>query len=253
MSKRNLTETGRDRAALAQGAGFGRVSFVSALAGVMVAYGTMVVLLSAAAATAEAAGVADRLRLDNWTWTRLGLGSAAVVVAATLVAYLFGGYVAGRMARRAGLLNGLATFLLAVFLVAALGVLVALQTGTDQVATELRGAGIPASLDELGAVASLAGLGSLVAMLVGALLGAKLGERWHTKLTRRAAATLADRELTATRDIVAERETAEREELPRRHRAPADPEAAPAPGDAARTEPGETDRHPAAAGRHLRT
>jgi hypothetical protein len=251
MSKQSLTETGRDRAALAQEAGFGRISFVSALAGVMVAYGAMVVLLSAAAAIAEAAGVADQLRLDNWTWTRLGLGSAAVVVAATLIAYLFGGYVAGRMARRAGLLNGLATFLLAVFLLAALGTLVALQTGPDQVATELRGAGIPASVDELGAVASVAGLGSLIAMLVGAVLGGKLGERWHTKLTRRAAATLADREPTATRDVVAERETIERDELPRRGGAE-DREAEPIAGDTAETEARGTDRQPATTGRHLR-
>lgn len=251
MSKQSLTETGRDRAALAQEAGFGKISFVSALAGVMVAYGAMVVLLSAAAAIAEAAGVADQLRLDNWTWTRLGLGSAAVVVAATLIAYLFGGYVAGRMARRAGLLNGLATFLLAVFLLAALGALVALQTGTDQVATELRGAGIPASVDELGAVASTAGLGSLIAMLVGAVLGGKLGERWHTKLTRRAAATLADREPTATRDAVAERETIERDELPRR-RGAEDREAEPVAGDTAEIEAHGTDRQPATTGRHLR-
>ena len=253
MSKRNLTETGRDRAALAQGAGFGRISFVSVLAGVMVAYGAMVVLLSAAAAIAEGAGVADQLRLDDLRWTRLGLGSAAVVVAATLFAYLFGGYVAGRMARRAGLLNGLATFLLAVFLVAALGVLVTLQSGTDQIAANLRGAGIPASRSELGAVASLAGLGSMIAMLVGALLGGKLGERWHTKLTRRAASTLADRELAVTRDVVAERETAEREEFPVRRPSAEDRVAAPTSGDAAETEVRGTDRRPVSSGgRHLR-
>jgi hypothetical protein len=32
----------------------------------------------------------------------------------------------------------------------------------------------------------VAGIGSLVAMLVGALLGGVLGERWHSKLARRA-------------------------------------------------------------------
>jgi hypothetical protein len=252
MSRRNLTETGRDRAALAQGAGFGRISFVSVLAGVMVAYGAMVVLLSAAAAIAEGAGVADQLSLDNWTWTRLGLGSAAVVVAATLVAYLFGGYVAGRMARRAGLLNGLATFLLAVLLVAALGVLVAMQTGSDLLAANLRSAGIPASRDELGAVASLAGLGAMVAMLVGALLGGKLGERWHTKLTRRAAATLADRELVVTRDIVAEREDAEWEEPPRRRRPAEDRAAEPPSGDAVAEVRGTDQQSASTGGRHLR-
>jgi hypothetical protein len=33
---------------------------------------------------------------------------------------------------------------------------------------------------------TLAGIASLAAMLVGALLGGVLGERWHSKLTRRA-------------------------------------------------------------------
>jgi hypothetical protein len=33
---------------------------------------------------------------------------------------------------------------------------------------------------------TIAGIGSLAAMLVGALLGGVLGERWHSKLTRRA-------------------------------------------------------------------
>jgi hypothetical protein len=211
MSKWALTETGRDRAALAQGAGFGRISFVSVLAGVLVAYGAMAVLLSAAAAIAEAAGIADRLSLDDWT--RLGVGSAAVVVAATLVSYLFGGYVAGRMARRAGLLNGLATFVLAVLLVATLGALLALRSGTEQVAADLVGAGIPAAFDEWGAVGSLAGLGSLVAMLVGALVGGKLGERWHSKLTRRAAAALADRDLPMLVEPVA-REVVGRDRVP---------------------------------------
>src|SRR5919197_4468643 len=101
MSNRNLTESGRDRAALARGAGFGRFSFVSVLAGVLVAYGGLAVLLSAAYGINQATGVAGTLSFDDLA--RLGVGSATVIVAATLVAYLFGGYVAGRMARRAGL------------------------------------------------------------------------------------------------------------------------------------------------------
>jgi hypothetical protein len=88
-------------------------------------------------------------------------------------------------------------------------------------------------------------------MLVGAVLGGKLGERWHTKLTRRAAATLADPEPTATRDAVAERETIERDELPRR-RGAEDREAEPVAGDTAEIEAHGTDRQPATTGRHLR-
>jgi hypothetical protein len=60
------------------------------------------------------------------------------------------------------------------------------QTDTDTVRANLRSLGIPTTGTEWGKVATVAGLGSLAAMLVGALLGGLLGERWHTKLTRRA-------------------------------------------------------------------
>jgi hypothetical protein len=191
MRNRDLTETGRDRAALARGAGFGRFSFVSVLAGALVAYGGLAVLLAAAYGTTRATGLSD-FRLDDLA--TLSLAYAAVIVAATLVAYVFGGYVTGRMARRAGLLNGLAVFVLAVLLVAALGGLLAIRDGSDQVAASLRDAGIPTNFDGWSQISSLAGLASLLAMLVGAVLGGKMGERWHTKLTRRAAAALNERE-----------------------------------------------------------
>jgi hypothetical protein len=205
MSNRNLTESGRDRAALARGAGFGRFSFVSVLAGVLVAYGGLAVLLSAAYGINQATGVAGTLSSDDLA--RLGAGSATVIVAATLVAYLFGGYVAGRMARRAGLLNGFGVFVLAVLLLVALGALLAVRDGSDQVAAGLRDAGIPTTVDGWSQVSSWAGMGSLLAMLFGAVVGGKLGERWHTKLTRRAAAAMAERDEDAAREeapVVAE-------------------------------------------------
>jgi hypothetical protein len=102
------------------------------------------------------------------------------------VAYLFGGYVAGRMARRAGLLNGLAVFLLAVVLVAVVGAVAASQTDTEAIGSNLGSLGIPTTGTEWGKAGTVAGIGSLAAMLVGALLGGVLGERWHSKLTRRA-------------------------------------------------------------------
>jgi len=46
--------------------------------------------------------------------------------------------------------------------------------------------GIPTTGSEWGKVGTAAGIGSLAAMLLGALLGGVLGERWHSKLTRRA-------------------------------------------------------------------
>lgn len=177
-------ESPRDRAALAREAGLSRLSLPSVLAGVLVAYGAFAVLAALVGAIAAAIGLNTDLAGNDWA--TLGVGSAIAVGIVLLVAYLFGGYVAGRMARRAGLLNGLAVFVLAVVLVAAVAAIAASQADTDAVQANLRSLGIPTTGTEWGKIGTVAGIGSLAAMLVGALLGGVLGERWHTKLTRRA-------------------------------------------------------------------
>jgi hypothetical protein len=187
MSASDPIETGRDRAALTRQAGIGKLSLISVLAGVLVAYGAFAVLAALAGAAAAALGLNTDLSANNWA--ELGVGSAIVAAVVLLLAYLFGGYVAGRMARRAGLLHGLAVFILALVIVALIAAIAASQTDTSAIRDNLRNLGIPTSGAEWGDVGTLAGIGSLAAMLVGALLGGLLGERWHTKLTRRAASS----------------------------------------------------------------
>jgi hypothetical protein len=177
-------ESPRDRATLVREAGLGRLSLPSVLAGVLVSYGAFAVLAALVGAVAAVIGVNTDLAGNDWA--TLGLGSAIAVAVVLLVAYLFGGYVAGRMARRAGLLNGLAVFVLAVVLVAAVAAIAASQADTSAIQANLRSLGIPTTGTEWGKVGTVAGLGSLAAMLVGALVGGVLGERWHSKLTRRA-------------------------------------------------------------------
>jgi hypothetical protein len=79
-----------------------------------------------------------------------------------------------------GLLNGLAVFLLALILVAVVAAIAASQADTDAVQANLRSLGIPTTGTEWGKVGTVAGIGSLAAMLVGALVGGVLGERWHS-------------------------------------------------------------------------
>jgi hypothetical protein len=177
-------ESPKDRASLVREAGLGRLSFPSILAGVLVAYGAFAVLAALVGTVAAAIGLNTDLNRNDWA--TLGLGSAIAVAVVLLAAYLFGGYVAGRMARRAGLLNGLAVFLLALLLVAVVGAVAASQTDAEAISSNLRSLGIPTSSTEWGKAGTVAGIGSLAAMLVGALLGGVLGERWHSKLTRRA-------------------------------------------------------------------
>jgi 4-amino-4-deoxy-L-arabinose transferase-like glycosyltransferase len=141
MSASDAVETGRDRAALTREAGIGKLSFISVLAGVLVAYGAFAVLAALAAAAAAAIGLNTDLSANNWA--ELGVGSAIVAAVVLLLAYLFGGYVAGRMARRAGLIHGLAVFVLALVIVALIAAIAATQTDTSAIRGNLRSLGIP--------------------------------------------------------------------------------------------------------------
>jgi len=170
---------------LARDAGMGKVSFISVLAGVLVAYGAFAVIAAITAAVLNAVGV-DTASLSDNDWRDAGIAGAAITAFVLLLSYLFGGYVAGRMARRAGALNGLLVFVLSVVIMAVIAGLLSVQADSDQVASNLRTLGLPTTGEEWKSIGTVAGLGSLVAMLLGSLLGGTLGERWHGKLLKRA-------------------------------------------------------------------
>jgi hypothetical protein len=178
-------ESPRDRKRLARQAGLGRLSFISVLAGVLVAYGAFALLAALVGTVAVAIGLDAELASNDWT--TFGMGSAVTVTVVAFVAYLFGGYVAGRMARRAGLVNGLAVFALAVLLVVVVGAIAASQADTATIQANLRSLGLPITGTEWAQIGTAAGIGTLVGMLVGAGIGGVVGERWHSDLARWAA------------------------------------------------------------------
>lgn len=170
-------ETARD-------AGFGSVSILSVLAGVVCAYGTFAVVAAIAGAVTNAADIATEFRTDDWTSS--GAAASAITAVVLFVAYLFGGYVAGRMARRAAVLHGLAVFVTSLVLGAIAGGLVTALADNADIEQNLRSIGIPTTTDQVNEVAIAGALVSLAAILLGSLLGSWLGERWHSKLARRA-------------------------------------------------------------------
>ena len=181
--RRAVVESRADRLELARDAGFGAVSPGGALAGTMVAYGTTVLLLAVAAALT--AGFSDGdLRVDDWR--TMGAGASIAVALTLFVAYAFGGYVAGRMARRAGAANGLAVFVTGIAVAVVAGFVVSRFTEGDAVLADIRSLGVPTSGDEWMEAGTIAGIASLVAMLIGSLYGGIVGERWHARLVERA-------------------------------------------------------------------
>ncbi len=204
MESRSSVETGRDRRALVADAGFRRLSFVSALAGVLCAYGTFAVAAGLAVGVVEATGASFDVRSE---WRELSAGAAVVVAALLLVSYLLGGYVAGRMARRAGVLHGAAVLVLGLVAVGVVAA-VARELGATTAATAtLRDLGAPTTASEWGDLPTLAGIASVIAMAVGSLAGGLLGERWHARLLERAVDPRFGVEAEARRD--AERRAAE--------------------------------------------
>src|SRR5437868_12058094 len=144
---RGLLETGRDRRALAADAGFGSLSVGSVLAGVLVAYGAFAVLIGIAAAIVDA--VNYQTDIVNTDYEQLGIVGGLIVAGILLVSYLFGGYVAGRMARRSGVLNGLLVAVLGLVIAGAVAALVR-ASDASTINTNLRSLGVPTTADEYG-------------------------------------------------------------------------------------------------------
>jgi uncharacterized iron-regulated membrane protein len=82
--------------------------------------------------------------------------------------------------------NGFLVFVVSLVVAVAVTGLVNLFTDGGEILANLRNVGVPTSSSEWGDVATVAGIGSLLAMLVGAVVGGALGERWHAKLVDRA-------------------------------------------------------------------
>ena len=190
-------------------AGFGTLSPLSVLAGVLCAYGAFAIVAAVVGAALAAADVNTEFRSNDWT----GSGAVASLASAAVlfIAYLFGGYVAGRMARRAGLLHGALVFVVSLLVGGVAGGVVSTLADSNDIEDNLRSIGVPTTMDQVTEVAVAGVILSLVAVLVGSLLGGALGECWHTKLARR----VADPEIGTTAD---ERARLEAEEAARRAR-----------------------------------
>jgi hypothetical protein len=156
---------------------------MAAAAGVLAAFGSFLVL----AVIVGAAGLAIvgmPLDLAPRDWHRLATAIALGAAVISLLAYLFGGYVAARLGGRDGLQQGLRVFALAVVVLGLLGLLMLGMAGPVSVGTGLRQPGAsptPGQGITFGDVAIRAGIWSLIAMLLGSIAGGMLGGRAHRR------------------------------------------------------------------------
>jgi hypothetical protein len=176
--------------AAAQRARYGGLHMGSAFFGWMSAVGIAVILLAVLSAAGLAFGLYSTLGTAQGAADQansgIGLGAAIALLVVLFVAYLAGGYVAGRMARFNGTKQGLGVWLWGV-IVTVLAALAGLVLGTQyNVFDQLN---LPALPVESGTAttAGLIALGAvLVVTLLGAMLGGKLGSHYHRKVDRAA-------------------------------------------------------------------
>lgn len=179
-------ERARDRKALVAAAGLPTTSWLSVLAGTVTAIGTVALLLTALAGIGELFDFSTS-DLNGNNWDDIGLAGAIAFAVVTLVGYLFGGYVAGRMARRAGVRHGVMVFVLGLLLTLGAAGIASAVSDRDAAADRLRDQGVPTDADDWSGVGVVAALATLGAMLAGSVLGGTRGERWHGRLVTRAA------------------------------------------------------------------
>jgi hypothetical protein len=210
-------EAKRDRLELAREAGWGGVSWRSVVAGVFVAYGVIGACIGIAAAVLHPIG----LTLDSLShndWQQVGLVAGLVAAAVFLGAFTFGGYTAGRMARRAGLRNGVLVTVLGVVLLAAVAAVAHLEGATSALVDRVESLGAPTDGTTWYGLGVLSGAVALGGMIFGALLGGVRGERWHQRLLVRAANPDIGPDADLRAEAERQRRAAERA-LARAHRA----------------------------------
>ena len=198
MVKRNRFED--DRAARVQTAprARGGISPGGILTGVVVAFGAMFLLSAVIGGVLAATGVAAE-DISQGDVVDASIAGGIAFVVAQLLAYLWGGYTAGRMARGAGLANGILVPVVAILLALVVGVIATALGATAELNLPFRNQRLPLEEDYVVDWGVGLGIAGLVAMFVGGAAGGLLGARWHTKLERRAADEVEGRHISPAR------------------------------------------------------
>lgn len=184
----NQTQSNRPRATLEQQKErFGGMKFGACFFGWLTATGTAVLLTALLTAAGAAVGLGRGVDVADATANPAGVGlvGAIVLLVVVFVAYLAGGYVAGRMARFNGVKQGLGVWLWALIVAVVVAVLGLIAGSQFDVLANLNGfPRLPVNEGSLTGAGIVTALLLLAVSLVGAILGGLAGMRFHRKVDR---------------------------------------------------------------------
>src|SRR5687767_3086298 len=149
----------------------GGISGGAILTGVVVAFGAMSLLSALIAGLVVAIGIPGDTTPFPGTEVDGGLATGAILVLAQFGAYLWGGYTAGRMARGAGVANGLLVPLVGFLLVILIVAVVSALGTTSTLSSPFEGYSLPIEDEAVVRWGAGIGIAMIVAMFVGGGLG----------------------------------------------------------------------------------
>jgi MFS family permease len=154
---------------------YGGFDFPASLGGLLAALAMLAILTGVAGAILSGIGIEEDLNAAD----DVSVGAVVAGVIVLLLAFLVGGWVAGRMSRYDGGRNGLMTAVWGLILAAVMTGIGAWLGAEFNVAERLN---LPRWFSsDFTAGAIIGGILGIAAMLVGGWLGGRFGERWHRK------------------------------------------------------------------------
>jgi hypothetical protein len=166
---------------------FGGIKWGAAFFGWLSANGLAVILVALLSAAGVAIGLTQGVPSTDEAVQQadtIGIAGAIALLVVLFLAYLAGGYVAGRMARFDGVKQGIAVWVIGLLVVIALAVLGLVLGSQYNVLQSLNLPRIPIGEGTATTAGIIALVAVLVVTLVGAILGGRLGERYHRKIDR---------------------------------------------------------------------
>ena len=164
---------------------FGGIAWGSAFFGWLTATGLGAILAGIMAAVGATLALTEGKQVDVGSET-IGIAGGIALLVTLFVSYFAGGYVAGRMARFDGARQGVGVFVWAIVIAIVLAVAAAIGGAEYNVLERLDLPRLPVDEGDLTTGGIIALAAGLLTMLVAAILGGKVGERFHRKVDRAA-------------------------------------------------------------------
>jgi len=164
---------------------FGGFNWGASFFGWLVAVGITALLTALLSAAGAAIGLTELSSADTRSSAdTISIVGGALLIAVLAIGYYAGGYVAGRMSRFDGGRQGLGVWLIGLLATIGLAVLAAIGGSEYNLLGQLNLPRIPIDEGSLATGAAIALAIVLVATVLAAIAGGKVGERYHRKVDR---------------------------------------------------------------------